>query len=130
MRRNEAEFLVNIPVEGEEQPLRGKFRVKVRLSYRDILNMDSRRRQLLGPAGGEADGLAALIASTLSKVQTHTLEAPSWWKEAGDGLEFEDINVILKVAAELNKVEVDYMEGLKKAAEEAKPTLQAEVEKK
>jgi len=118
MAKNEAEFTVNIPVEGEE-PLRGKFRVKVKLSYKDILNMDSIRRQLLGPQGGEADGMAALIASSLAKIQVHTLESPSWWKSANNGLEFDDINVVLAVITEINKVEKDHVAALAKAAEDA-----------
>jgi hypothetical protein len=124
-KKNESEFSVTIPVPDEE-PLRGKFRVKVKLSYRDILNMDSIRRQLLGPNGGEADGMAALVASGLAKIRTHSLETPSWWKEAGDGLEFEDINVVLSVLTEINNIEKEHLAEVQKAAdkavEELKPT--------
>jgi len=116
--KNEAEFAVSIPVEGEE-PLRGKFKVKIKLSYRDILNMDSTRRSLLGPQAGEPDGIAALIASGLAKIRAHTIDAPSWWSSADHGLAFDDINVVLNVLTELNKVEKDYLEDLKVRAEKA-----------
>jgi len=123
MARNETEFSVNIPVPGEE-PFRGKFRVKVRLSYRDILAMDGLRRQLLGPLnGGEADGVAQLIASAVAKIRTHATETPSWWTDNGAGLDFEDINVVLSVLEELKKVETEYYDRLKKDASEAATEL-------
>lgn len=129
MARNEAEFTVSIPQQAGEEPLRGKFRVKVKLSYRDILNMDAMRRQLLGPGGGEADGFAALIASNVAKIRIHSLETPSWWREAEEGLGFDDIGVIVAIANELNKIEKDHLEDLKKLAEKATEDLKAEVKK-
>lgn len=125
MRRNEAEFTVNIPMPGEE-PLRGKFKVKVKLSYRDILNMDAIRRQLLGPQGGDADGMAALISQGVAKIRVHALETPSWWRDADNGLDFEDINVVLTVLTELNKVEKDYLDDIQKAAGKAAEDLKKE----
>jgi len=119
---NVTEFTVNIPVSGQD-PFRGKFRVKVKLSYREILSMDALRRQLLGPGGNEADGLASLIASSVAKIRTHAIETPSWWKDNENGLGFEDIEVVLGVLTELNKVEKDHLEGLQKAAEEARKDL-------
>lgn len=118
----DAEFAVNIPIQGEE-PLVGKFRVKKKLSYRDILQMDSTRRQLLGPQGGEADGLASVIASGIAKIRTHVIDAPSWWKGSNEGLDFEDVAVVLAIVSEINKVENDYYDGLKKSAEEAEAKL-------
>jgi hypothetical protein len=122
MKRNEAEFIVNIPQDGEE-PLRGKFRVKVKLSYREILNMDSIRRQLIGPGGGEADGMATLVSSGLAKIRTHVIDAPSWWKDSNEGLDFDDIKVVLTILDEINKVERDHLADLAKRAEKATEEL-------
>jgi hypothetical protein len=124
MNRKTAEFTVTIPVEGEE-PLRGKFKINVKLSYREMLNMDAMRRQLLGPLSGEADGMAALIATAVSKIRTHAIDTPSWWKEAGNGIEFDDMNVVLTVLEEVQKVEKSHLEELQKAAEKATEALKA-----
>ena len=129
MAKNETEFAVTIPLGEGEEPLRGKFKVKIKLSYRDILNMDAQRRQLLGPGGGEADGMAALIASAVSKIRTHALDTPSWWRDAENGLGFDDINIVLTILNELNKVEKDYLDDLKKAAEKAVEDLKPKEEK-
>lgn len=129
MSKREDEFVVNIPQLGEE-PLRGKFRVKLKLSYREILGMDALRRQLLGPGGNEADGMATVIASGIAKIRTHALETPSWWKDAEEGLGFDDINVVLTVLQELNKVEQAALDELKKAAEGATQDLKKSLETK
>jgi hypothetical protein len=121
-------FVVCIPVEGEE-PLRGKFTVKVKLSVREMLEMDQVRRGLLGPQAGEPDALAAYMASNLARIRTHATETPSWWKEAGNGLEFDDINVIMAVSQELDKVEKSHLADLKARAEKAKLALATESEK-
>jgi len=122
MNRKTAEFTVTIPVEGDE-PLRGKFKINVKLSYREMLAMDAMRRQLLGPLSGEADGMAALIASAVSKIRTHAIDTPSWWKEAGNGIDFDDMTVVLTVLEEIQKVEKTHLEEIQKAAEKAAEAL-------
>lgn len=122
MNRKTAEFTVSIPVEGDE-PLRGKFKINVKLSYREILAMDQMRRQLLGPLSGEADGMAALIASAVAKIRTHAIETPGWWKESNQGMDFEDITVVLAILDEINKIEKSHLEDLQKAAEKATESL-------
>ena len=122
MARKQAEFVVSIPVEGEEN-LRGKFKVNVKLSLREILEMDAMRRSLLGPQGGEVGGMAALVAGTIARIQTHAVETPSWWKDSDNGLGFDDVNIILAVGAELNKVEKSHLEDIQKAAAKAGEAL-------
>ncbi len=122
MNRKTAEFTVTIPVEGDE-PLRGKFKINVKLSYREMLAMDAMRRQLLGPLSGEADGMAALIASAVAKIRTHAIDTPSWWKEAGNGIDFDDMTVVLTVLEEIQKVEKTHLEEIQKAAEKAAEAL-------
>jgi hypothetical protein len=121
-KKNEDEFVVSITTdEGEE--LRGKFKVKVKPSYRDILNMDAARRSLLGPQGGDVDALAALIASNLAEIQTMSVEVPSWWKDAKNGLDFDDINVIIKVAEGLHGVQKAHLKTVQDEAAKAKEDL-------
>ena len=115
---NQAEFVVNVSLSNGET-LRGKFKVKIKLSYREILAMDAARRSYLGPQPGEPDQVANLLAVALAKVNTHAIETPSWWKEANNGADFDELDVILAVYQELQKVEQDYLAGLKKSAAEA-----------
>lgn len=122
MNRKVAEFTVTIPVEGDE-PLRGKFKINVKLSYREILAMDALRRQLLGPLSGEADGMATLIASAVAKIRTHAIETPGWWKDAGQGMDFDDLGVVLTILEEIQKIEKSHLEDLQKAAEKAAEAL-------
>lgn len=129
MARRDEEFTVSIPVEGEDQPLRGKFRIKLKLSMAEMLSMDALRRQLLGPSPDGASTEAAVLAHAVSKIRTFALETPSWWKDAQDGLGFDDINVPLLILSELNKIEKTYLDGLTKKAEAAASELKAEVVK-
>jgi hypothetical protein len=122
MARKTAEFVVSIPVEGEEN-LRGKFKVNVKLSLREILEMDALKRSLLGPQGGEVGGMAQLVAGTIARIQTHAVETPSWFKDANCGLDFDDVNVVLAIGAELNKVEKSHLEDIQKAASKAAEAL-------
>jgi hypothetical protein len=122
MARKTAEFVVNLPVEGEEN-LRGKFKVNVKLSLREILEEDALRRSLLGPQGGEIGGMAALVAGTIAKIQTHAIETPSWWKDSDGGLGFDDVRIILGIGAELNKTTKSHLEDIQKAAAAAAAEL-------
>lgn len=122
MRTKYAEFTVTIPVPGEE-PLRGKFKVKTNLSYRDLLNMDAMRRQLLGSQGGDPSDVASLISSGLAKIRTHVVESPSWWRDADNGLEFDDVGVILAVLNEVTKAEAEAAKELQDAANKASEAL-------
>jgi hypothetical protein len=116
-----AEFVVSISY--NEETLKGKFKVKTRLSFRERLRMDEIRRSLLGPSSTEASMEANGIASALAKVQVHLIESPSWWKTNSNGLDFEDPNVVLTVFEELNKAEDAYLKGLKKEGDEAREEL-------
>jgi hypothetical protein len=123
---NYSEFVVNINLPSDET-LRGKFKAKIKLSYRDILSMDAMRRSYLGAQPGEPDGVASTIAMALAKINTHCVETPSWWKEAGNGLDFEDLDVVLTVYQELQKVENEYLKKLKKEAVDAGEALKKDV---
>jgi hypothetical protein len=118
------EFVVSIPTNGEV--LKGKFKVKVRLSFRERLRMDELRRSLLGAKSAEASAEAEGLAAALAKIQVHMIEAPSWWKDNGNGLEFEDPNIVLSVLEEVTKAEQEYLAGLKKDGDSARADLAKE----
>lgn len=106
--------------------LKGKFVAKMRLSHRDNLKMDGFRRQLLGDkpeaAGDEAQGTATVFA----KLWTHITDAPSWWKDSGNGLDLEDGAPVMDVFNALVALEKETLEDLKKKAEEARADLKTD----
>jgi len=120
------EFTVSIPT-SDGDTLRGKFKIKLRLSHRDRLQMDEIRRSLLGTKSSEASQEAYGLATALAKIQVHLIDAPSWWKENSNGLDFEDDEVVLRVLEALTKVESDYQAKIKKDADEARGDLKKEI---
>lgn len=100
----------------------GAFRAKTLLTFRDKLNADRSRRELLGDAQGMVDGEAAAAALVISQLSVRLIEVPEWWKESKGGLDLEDPNVLEVVYKEAMKVEEDY---LKKVEAEGKATQEA-----
>lgn len=123
MSKTQDEFTVNIATDDFPEPLRGKFVVKTKLSMKEIMAMDNLRRQYLGPNGGESDGLAATIARDLAEIQIHTVDAPSWWIESKNGLEIQDVKIVLDVYDELQKVKRSNFGSLAEKAQAAKEDL-------
>lgn len=101
----------------------GSFAAKQRLSYRDQLKRDQIRRDLLGTDAANATQLARSQAEIFSELAVRLTKAPSWWTEAGNGLDLTDDNVVLAVYRSAMKVEQDALEELKKKSEEAKKAL-------
>lgn len=122
------EFVVAIP-QAEGPELRGRFRIKTKLSMAEVLSQDSLRRQLLGPAPDGAAAEAAVLAHAIARIRTHALETPSWWKENGEGLGFEDINVPVIVLNELEKTLAGNRAGAAKKSEAVAQDLKSEVMK-
>ena len=122
MQLNETSFTATANL-ADGSTLRGTFKVKLRLSYRDVLRMDSIRRDLLGKSPEMADGAASVIAERFAKMWVHILEAPSWWKDAGNGIDFEDAAPINEVFNAIEKLEKEHYEEMKAKAESAKEEL-------
>ena len=120
------EFTINVTGETTGETFKGVFKAKPRLSHRDTLLQDQMRRDLLGPKP-EAAGQAAVANSLVfSKVWIHLLETPSWWKEAGNGVDLLDESPVVAVYDQLTKIEKEAMEAAKKDGEEAAKTLKKE----
>lgn len=122
------EFVVTIP-QAEGPELRGRFRIKTKLSMAEVLGQDAMRRQLLGPAPDGAAAEAAVLAHAIAKIRTYVLETPSWWKENGEGLGFEDINAPVIVLNELEKALAANRAEAAKKSEVISQDLKAEVKK-
>lgn len=127
MKSNVKEFTISTTVDGE--PRKGLFKMKLRLSLRDLLRMDEFRRSLIGQKPEAPSETAVYMSNVFSKLWTHTLEAPNWWKDAGNGLDLEEIEPVIAVFDELNKAEKEYADELEKEAKAAKESLQSAQDK-
>ena len=117
------EFSINVTGETTGETFKGVFKVKPRLSHRDTLLQDQMRRDLLGPKA-EAAGQAAVANSLVfSKIWAHLVEAPSWWKDAGNGVDLYDEAPVVAVFDQIGKVEKEAIDSLKKAGEKAAEEL-------
>lgn len=112
--------------EGKET-LRGTFKFKVRLSYRDVLAMDDRRRRYMGANAEYADQAVLQVAYMFAKIQTHLMESPSWWKEADNGMNLEPgpDSVVNKLFLAILEEEKKASDALTTEAEKAKGELKA-----
>lgn len=120
------EFSINVTGETTGETFKGVFKVKTRLSHRDTLLQDQMRRDLLGPKA-EAAGQAAVANSLIfSKIWAHLIEAPSWWKDSGNGVDLFDEKPVVAVFDQIVKLEKDAIESVKKAGEKAAEELKKE----
>lgn len=123
---NEDIFSVHIIGDTTEKAYPGDFTVKKRLSHRDQLAKDNRRRELLGGAPGVATERALSTSMILSELFVRVIKAPVWWVEANGGLDLDDDNVIGEVYDKAMKVEADAIEAKKKKAEVVQEKLRTE----
>lgn len=100
----------------------GNFRAKTKLSHRDHLAQDRIRRELQGPGDG-ASKQALSRAEMFSQLAVRLTIAPTWWKEADNGLDLHDENVAVEVYNEALKIERTAWEELQKSADDAKAAL-------
>jgi hypothetical protein len=89
--------------------------------------MDALRRDLLGasPDGQVPTIEAQGTARVFSKIWTHLLESPDWWKAQGGGLDLPDEEPIMKVLEEIQNREKEANLSLQKKAEESKKALES-----
>lgn len=108
----------------------GKFVVKLTLSPRDNLRADRLYREYLGDTSGASPSEFAVYQSyMLSQLAVRLTEAPSWWKDANNGLDVQDENLleeVFKAAAALVK---QYQDERAKAAEAAQAKIRQHLAK-
>jgi hypothetical protein len=91
------------------------FTSKRMLSIRDRITRDGIRRQLIGERPQDAESNTIMRAEMLAFLQVSLVETPKAWKDAGNGLDLFDDNVVLLVYEKT-------VEGQNKAIEEAEKT--------
>lgn len=131
LKANIATFTVTETGEVSGRTLSGKFTVKTRLSFKEQLARDQRRRELLGPQKGDPldeNFLRAVnTATVLSELQVRITDAPSWWTSADNGLDLEDDSIVGAVYRETMKAVTDSNLALKKEADKATDDMKVEV---
>lgn len=117
-------FSINVVGDTTQEQWVGLFKVKTRLSHRDHLNRDRIRREMLGPNPQGVSPRADSIAEIFSQLSVRIVDAPSWWKDQGGGMDLADDNVVAKVYDEAMKAEADLAKSLKEKADLAKKALE------
>ena len=115
----------SVDVEGSmtKNSYKGVFKIRPLLSHRDKLRRDELKRQLIG-ATPDGTGVAALrTAEIFSKIWVHLTESPSWWRDAGNGLDLIDEEPVVAVIDKIVEMEQEVMGGISKEGEEAKKEL-------
>lgn len=116
-------FSISVTDKVTGEVLRGNFKVKTRLSWRDQLTRERIRLELLGPLADKANGRALSQSDCVSELAVRVVEAPDWWKNADNGLDLQDDAVVVEVYNAAIKAEADTIADLKISGESAKKEL-------
>jgi hypothetical protein len=115
---------------GEEsgKTLEGVFKIKTKLSVKERLAIDERRRTFLGVDAANASNEAYILASSLAYLSVRLVEWPRWWAECKNGYELEDMNVLEQVNNKAMEAVAAEYDKLTKAAEAARQELRTKSE--
>lgn len=108
----------------------GEFTCLRRLSHRSELNKDRIIRDLLGGDPRNASERALSQAEILAECQVSLIDAPSWWREAGNGLDLVDDSVIQAVYENIMKIKIEAIKEIQDKGKEAEDKLKELAEKK
>lgn len=124
---SEQQFSISVVGEETGLPFGGPFKVRTRLSFRQQLFRDERRRQLLGevPAGTIPSDRARQASEMFAELDVRIVDAPKWWRDADNGLDLQDDNVLIEVHAKTMKAVADADAATKDAGTGAQADLKA-----
>lgn len=123
------EFSVSVVGEVTGETFKGVFKAVPRLSHRDNLRRDQLRRDLLGGKAEDASPDALNVSLVFSKIWVHLVEAPSWWKDNGNGANLLDESPVAAVYDNVMRIEREAVEAVQKKTEQAKEELAPEAKK-
>lgn len=117
----------SIDVEGSitKRRYEGVFKVRPLLTHRQKLQRDEMKRQLLGAMPESATNDAFKTAVIFSKIWIHLVEAPSWWKDAANGIELLDEEPVSAVVDKIVDIENEVMGKIVQEGSKAKEGLVA-----
>lgn len=108
----------------------GDFRAKPILSFRDRLQADRMKRDLLGGDGVGASTEAIVSSTLIGDLGVRLTETPEWWKESQGGLGLQDFNVLEAVYEGAKGVEKAHVKSVEEAGKKAEAALRDPPEKK
>ncbi len=114
--------------EASNQTWAGDFKVKPVLSFAGLAQADLARRQFMGFPDNENTVAEEIrnLAVMLSQVKARIVDAPSWYKDSRDLLDFVDSNTIIELFTKLMAVENEYRARLTKSANTALAEMKIE----
>src|SRR5579872_1827349 len=115
-----SEFTVNIDGQRTGTNYRGLFKVKKYLSHADFLLKERIYLDMLGPYAEKAGVAASNTAEMMSTCHVRILEAPIWWKEAGNGMSLVDEEPPLEIYQKIKKIDEDLLAAVRKKGQEAR----------
>lgn len=118
------EFTISCTGEKTGATYGGKFKAKRFLSHRDRVMQDRIYRELLGVRPDDASPDAVAYAMMLSQCRVRVLDAPSFWKDADNGLDLRDNKPLEEVCEKCVAIEAAAIKEVQDRAEAAKKQLE------
>jgi hypothetical protein len=106
------------------------FTAKEMLTVRDRINKDSIRRSLLGDRPQDATPDTQVRAEIISHLQVSLIETPKDWRDAANGLDLYDENILMGVYEKVVEKQSEVMARVEKDAAEDKGKLRKVARKK
>lgn len=119
------QFFINVKGETTGLEYSGSFTAKALLSHAEQMEVEALRREFLGSYAATADQRNKNQATIFAGLSFRLTEAPDWWKQAGNGVQLYDDNVMAEVWEQAIKVETEFLKDLKERADKAKGQLAA-----
>jgi hypothetical protein len=113
----DAPFTIHVVGDRTKKLYPGEFRVVRFLTHRQMLNRDRLIREFLGGTNPEISAERAR-ATALADCAVSITKAPTFWTEAGNGLDLVDENVLLEVWRGVQKIQADASGETEMTAEE------------
>lgn len=123
------QFRISVVGDKSGETYIGDFSCLRRLSHRTELAKDRYYRELLGPHPETATKRAQSQADIISDLSACLISTPTWWKEAGNGLDLVDDNLLQSVWNETVRIRVDAVNEVQEKAKSADTKLKEMAEK-
>ena len=120
--KNEYTFQFSEKGERTKKQYEGSFTVKCLLTMDEIRQTGIKIDILNGGSQTLPSGVA-LLNRAIAELDTRIIKAPSWWKDANNGRDLFDTNVILMVFNKALEAESDWDTRISDAAEAAEEKI-------
>jgi len=124
--KNSVDFAISCTGELTGSNYVGSFTAKTKLSVKEQLREDELCRTLLGVNSQNASSSAKMLAIALAYLGVRIVKAPDWWTKLSNGMDVEDMNLIVAVhEACVKEIEKEYkvLDSEASKAEEALRTM-------